>query len=271
MAAVRPRMAFIVDIRRGNLHEHLLYKALFELSSNRVEFVSRLFSRPRPAALGADSSVEAIFAAVERETPTEALYQRNLKAVTAWLTTTHGLPLSADDLAGIDYVYRTAFFTSGPGLNYQLNGSFRGGGRGIGTPSYAQLMAMDDGAGRQRGYLASEASFAYLKALEAANLLVPVVGDFGGGTALRAVGRYAREHGAAVSAFYVSNVEQYLEQDGKWQAFCGNVASMPLDHASTFIRSVRGGGRVGGMFAMFRSSLAPIGDETRACGAAGGR
>ena len=46
IARARPRMAFIVDIRRENADLHLLYKALFELSSNRVEFVSRIFSRP---------------------------------------------------------------------------------------------------------------------------------------------------------------------------------------------------------------------------------
>src|SRR5262249_39627391 len=48
IAATRPAIAFIVDIRRGNLDLHLIYKALFELSSNRVEFVSRLFSRKAP-------------------------------------------------------------------------------------------------------------------------------------------------------------------------------------------------------------------------------
>ena len=41
-------MAFILDIRRGNMQEHLLYKALFELSADRAEFLSRLFS-PRRA------------------------------------------------------------------------------------------------------------------------------------------------------------------------------------------------------------------------------
>src|SRR6185295_2794513 len=51
IVAVRPRMAFIVDIRRGNLHEHLLYKALFEMSADRADFLARLFSRPRPAGL----------------------------------------------------------------------------------------------------------------------------------------------------------------------------------------------------------------------------
>ena len=48
IAALKPTMAFIVDIRRGNFDLHLIYKALFELSADRAEFVSRLFSRPRP-------------------------------------------------------------------------------------------------------------------------------------------------------------------------------------------------------------------------------
>jgi len=36
-------------------------------------------------------------------------------------------------------------------------------------------------------------------------------------------------------------VEQYLSQDGKWDAFCRNVATLPLDDSSTFIRSQSGG------------------------------
>src|SRR5215813_9537478 len=46
VAAFGPRLAFIVDIRRQNMLLHLMYKALFELSSNRTEFLSKLFSRP---------------------------------------------------------------------------------------------------------------------------------------------------------------------------------------------------------------------------------
>jgi hypothetical protein len=45
IAALKPSMAFIIDIRRGNLDLQLMYKALFEISSDRAEFVSRLFSR----------------------------------------------------------------------------------------------------------------------------------------------------------------------------------------------------------------------------------
>src|SRR5262249_15837355 len=45
ISALRPRMAFVIDIRRENMVEMLMYKALFEMSSNRQEFVARLFSR----------------------------------------------------------------------------------------------------------------------------------------------------------------------------------------------------------------------------------
>src|SRR5262252_1391238 len=53
IAAVRPKVAFILDIRRQNMLELLMYKALFEMSADRVEFISRLFSRPKPGGLRA--------------------------------------------------------------------------------------------------------------------------------------------------------------------------------------------------------------------------
>jgi hypothetical protein len=72
-------------------------------------------------------------------------------------------------------------------------------------------------------------------------MLVPVVGDFGGPKAIRAVGAYLKSVDALVSAFYLSNVEQFLIQGGTWQNFCQSVATLPLDDASVFIRSGRGG------------------------------
>ena len=61
IAALQPSMAFIVDIRRGNLQLHLMYKALFELSADRADFVSRLFSRQEPDGLRASSTPSEIF------------------------------------------------------------------------------------------------------------------------------------------------------------------------------------------------------------------
>ena len=63
IVALKPRMVFIVDVRRGNLDLQLMYKALFELSADRAEFVSRLFSKKRPDGLTAKSTATEIVAA----------------------------------------------------------------------------------------------------------------------------------------------------------------------------------------------------------------
>src|SRR5262249_31705985 len=63
VAAIKPKVAFILDIRRQNMLELLMYKALFEMSPNRLEFISRLFSRQRPTGLTTNSSAEQIFKA----------------------------------------------------------------------------------------------------------------------------------------------------------------------------------------------------------------
>ena len=268
ITAVRPKMAFIVDIRRGNLQEHLLYKALMEMSPDRADFLSKLFSRKRPEGLSKASTVDSLFTAYDAIAPSEELYKANLKAVMAWLTTKHAFRLQEDDPAGIDYIYRNAFFQEGPRLGYALTGRGRLGQ----TPSYAELMTMRDPTGQQRSYLATEEHFAFVRDLEVRNLIVPVVGNFGGTKALRAVAQYVRERGATISMFYVSNVEQYLRQDGLWSAFCTNVRALPLDASSTFVRSTRGGmGMRGPMGAatpgpgMFTSDLGEMLTETRTC------
>ena len=58
------------------------------------------------------------------------------------------------------------------------------------------------------------------------------------------MGQYARDRGARIGAFYVSNVEQYLfMEDDQAARFYANVATLPLDETSTFIRSYSMGGR----------------------------
>lgn len=237
IAALRPKIAFIVDVRRGNLQLHLLYKALFELSANRVEFVSRLFSKPKPEGLSARSTADEIFTAFAKVDTSDALYQQNLLDVQNHLVKRRKLPLDDADLEGIKYVYY-AFYWHGPVIQYWSST----GGRGFrDAPTYVDLMIADDGKGQNRSFLATEENFRVIKDLHSKNLLVPVVGNFAGPKALRAVGRYLRARDTIVAAFYLSNVEQYLSRDGRWAAFCGNVATLPLDSSSTFIRSVRNG------------------------------
>jgi hypothetical protein len=242
IAAMRPKIAFITDIRRGNLRLHLIYKALFELSATRADFVSKLLTKPRPPGLTtASTAADLMNAYWNVETSPESVYHANLQAIHDHLTKTRRLPLPPDDLAGIATIYH-AFYWYGPSINY---GSTRTGQTG-GRSTYADLMMTTDSvSGAEWSYLATEDRFQVVKDLHAKNLIVPVVGDFAGPKALRAVGAWIRVREATVSAFYVSNVESYLTRNGVWTTFCGNVAQMPLDEHSVFIRpSLFGGATV---------------------------
>jgi hypothetical protein len=261
IAALKPKIVFITDIRRGNLWMHLMYKALFELSADRAEFMSRLFTKPRPAGLGSKSSAADIQNAFwDAESSPRAVYEENVRAIDDLLTKKRKLPLSAPDLQGIHDSAYYNFYWFGPRINYN---SSSGRGESGNYITYAELMMSTDANGVYRSFLASEENFRVLKDLHERNLIIPLVGDFAGQKALRAVGRYLKEKGGTVTAFYLSNVEQYLQRNGVWQYFCGNVASLPLDDQSTFIRSVGGGGgRSGGLM----NQLGAMRAETRGCG-----
>jgi hypothetical protein len=235
--ATRPRLAFILDIRRGNLLQHLMYKAIFELSADRAEFVSRLFSKARPPGLSTNASVTALFAAYEGVPTSEDLFRQNIRTIRDHLVRRRNFPLSPDDLAQIESIY-FAFFWDGPSLRYSTRPGFGGRGFGSSFPTYEELMMATDAEGVAHSYLASEAHFQALKDLQIRNLIVPVVGDFSGPKALRGIGRYVRERQATIAAYYVSNVEQYLFQDGLFETFARNVATLPIDPSSTFVRSV---------------------------------
>lgn len=236
VSALRPSIAFIVDIRRQNMLQHLMYKALIEMSSDRSDFLGRLFSRdwdirPEPG-LEADS----IFTLLGDLPRDSTLYHVNLTAIFDRLTRHHGFTLDSEDSASLRYVYQ-AFFTAGTALTYSSNSARGFSSRGM--PSYRMLLTATDPEGMNRSYLGSEETFSILKDLQHRNLIVPVVGDFAGPTALRAVGDWVRSHGASVDVFYVSNVEQYLfQQTDAWRQFYANVSTMPRDRRALFIRSV---------------------------------
>ena len=67
--------------------------------------------------------------------------------------------------------------------------------------------------------------------------MIPVVGDLGGTTALRNIGRLMTARGEVLGAFYTSNVEFYLFRSGTFQQFVGNVSRLPHTARSVIIRS----------------------------------
>jgi hypothetical protein len=230
IARIRPAMAFIIDIRQENRNLHLLYKALFEASANRLEFVSRLFSREVAAAFDAGASAQDLFAAIDAAAASSSRYDATADMVRNRLLDTHGLPLPAEDLRSIEYALK-AFYLDGPGIHYA-----RLLPKDTPGPSYRALMTASDARGVARSYLATEDAFAFVKNLHTRNLIVPIVGDFSGPSAMKGVGDYARQRASVVSAFYSSNVEVYLTNQ-QMTVFCTNLAALPYESGTWFIGS----------------------------------
>ena len=174
--------------------------------------------------------------------------------ITDRLTRVHRFALSDSERVSLGCVYG-AFFTQGPELTYSYNSECRNPGPyGYGAysglpssggtrvwsrmPTYQAVMTETDSAGVNWSYLGSESRFRALKEMQERNLIVPLTGNFAGGKALRALGQWAIAHRVPVTTFYVSNVEQYLYQQGdEARRFYANVASLPIDSTSTFVRS----------------------------------
>jgi hypothetical protein len=94
VTALKPSIAFVVDLQRGNLLLHLMYKALIEMSSDRADFLSRLFARPRPADVGAGTSAAAMLAAYAAVPMSEPLASATQQAIVDRLTGLHGIARS---------------------------------------------------------------------------------------------------------------------------------------------------------------------------------
>jgi hypothetical protein len=238
IAAIRPAMAFIVDIRRQAVMQHLMFKAVFELTKDRSDFISLLFSRQRPAGLDATTPIQRIWDAYSMVGLDEAGASKNYARIVDHLTVKHKFTFTEEETEQLRSVF-LAFMGHGPAI------STRGMSVGRGSVTFADLTGWSyDASGEAQSFLTTEDNFRYVKTLHERNLIVPVSGDFGGPKTIRAIGAYLAKRNGIVSAFYVSNVEQYLFQDGKQKAFYENVSTLPVNGASVFIRpySLRRGG-----------------------------
>jgi hypothetical protein len=272
IAAIRPAMAFIVDIRRQAVMQHLMYKAVFELVKDRADFISLLFSMPRPDGLDDTTPIQQIWAAYDPVATDTAAVAKNATRIVEHLRETHRFPFTAGETEQLESVL-SAFVRYGPDI------STRGApGRGVAGngATFADLTSWSlDASGQPQSFLSTEEHFRYVKALQERNLVIPVSGDFGGPKAIRAIAAYLHKQGGIVSAFYVSNVEQYLFQDSKQRAFYDNVATLPVDETSVFIRpySLRRSGSmaqslcaIGGFLSAVSQERIQTNNDALACG-----
>ena len=238
IAAVRPEIAFIIDIRRDNLLLHLLFKALFELSATRLEYLAQLLGRPLPLAVDGwrTAPIERIVTYLDRGNAAPPALQALRGRVDAAVKRT-GVTLTAEDLATIARFHQR-FIDEGLGLR------FNSAGRPPQAhyPSYRDLLLETDSAGQQGNYLASEEAYQFVKSLHARHLIIPVVGDLSGPSALTAIGKLLSTRGQQLTVFYASNVEYYLHGQGTFARFVTNLRQMPRTRNSVIIRSVFGRG-----------------------------
>ncbi len=283
IAETRPHMAFVVDIRRDNMLLHLIYKALFAQSGDRAEFMSRLLSKPLGRDISSmvrlfqggpiwpwtrsESSAADLIAYFDGIDPDLELYERNLRVIKSHLKS-YGID-SMKDMKAAERVYQ-AFFKRQLDIQYDLGTPVDST---YNFPTLRELIHAETIDGEQANFLADDSAFDVVKKLHGKNLIVPVVGDFAGDTALRGIAEYVRSHDATVSVFYVSNVEYYLTtatylevQESKgsdkfdisqyftnmpsseahdsngsdrstFTRYFENVSSLPIDESSLFIRS----------------------------------
>jgi hypothetical protein len=233
IAAVKPSVAFIVDIRRDNMLLHLLFKSLFESSRTRVEYLAQLMGRAVPTDIDAwrNAPIERIVTQIEGA-PLDA---RGLAALRKRIDDgigQYGITLSTEDRATIDRFHRR-FIDGALGLRFQSTGRPPQSH----YPTYRELLLEKDPEGQQGNYLASEASFQFIKDLQQRDLVIPVVGDLSGPRAVAAVGAHLAARKERVSAFYTSNVEFYLFNSGRFPAFVNNLGRLPRAPKSVIIRS----------------------------------
>lgn len=232
IAKIRPRMAIMIDVRRDNLLQHLMYKAIFARSRSRVEYLCNLFGKPFPKSKGWEQRTVKELSDYIDATPSDPkLFEKTLAQIRRDVSK-YGIPVSNTDLETITSIHR-AFYSAGLDIRYS---SHHRPPRSI-YPTYRDLLLERDLTGQMQNYFNSEDDFQFLKKLQDQDLIVPVVGDLSGPQSVKAIGKYIAELKEKVSAFYVSNVEFYLARQGTFDKFIENLKTLPIDNRSMIIRS----------------------------------
>jgi|WetSurMetagenome_2_1015567.scaffolds.fasta_scaffold200656_1 hypothetical protein len=228
IAKIRPRYSFILDIRRQNWLEHLLFKALFYLASDRSHYLSLLLSRPvAPGSFEADNyTVQDLVSYFKTAQADYSLFGSTQSRIRSILKNVCGLNLTERDLDIMERIH-LAFYSRGLSIKYDF----------IPVLTYGELLVEKDLEGRMQNFLNSADEFRYIKQSEEENRIIPIVGDFAGPHAFKELGAFLKENNERVKVIYASNVEQYLVKSTGWPNFIQNIKELPLDNRAVFIRT----------------------------------
>jgi len=234
IAQLQPERAYIIDIRRDNLLIHFLFKALFEISPTRVEYVANLFGRPVPddTSHWETADIDQVVDFVDETTLDNGQLLLVQQRINQQLRE-FGVQLSMTD---DETIARFHQIFANRGLSLQ----FRSLGRPPRPhyPTYRDIILATDSRGVPSSYLASRTTYQFVRQLQLKDRIIPIVGNFAGSHAIKTLGDYLSSEGKSVSAFYTSNVEFYLFQNRLFSRYLNNLSRLPYKKNSVIIRSV---------------------------------
>ena len=100
IAEIKPELAFIIDIRRDNMLQHLMFRSMFLRSTNRMDFLARLIGADIPGDIKrwTGKPIEEIVAVLDSAMRSPATFLRVSAEVVEDAKAT-GIPLSEADIA----------------------------------------------------------------------------------------------------------------------------------------------------------------------------
>lgn len=233
IAEIQPAVAFLIDIRRDNMLQHLMFKSLFLRSRNRMEFLAGLTGTRINGDMAewTDRPIEQILAVFDTaQRPVGELTRVSAQVLAD--ASQSGIPLTEEDIGTIRRFHQE-FHQFGTSIRY----SSKGRPIRLSYPTLKELALQTDRNGKPGSYLSTEERWRLVRDMHRADRIILVTGDLAGAQALRAVGDYIREQGLQISAFYTSNVEQYLFQFGTFDSFAANTVTLPFAPHGVMIRS----------------------------------
>jgi len=223
---VQPELAILVDINPAVARIHLPIKgALMELASSRVEFLSLVLGRSIEDRAIPELNTPADYVRFFSQIPASQVYREKI-----WQQISGRL---APEIRSEAHRIWLADF------GIQPENSFSSSDVLMSKYIYWN-MDVKDAVGQRTAWLASEQNYLYIRDMWQQGRIKGVTGDISG-RILRNLGGLIREIGSEVSCFYISNVEDPIEINGRLSAFKRALGRLPWQYNGQIVRYDFGG------------------------------
>jgi hypothetical protein len=202
IGALRPSHAVIVDARIDNLLEHLIFKLIFERADTPADYLSLLFSRPLATGTAADAG--SLLAAFDSAAAPPGLFTANCRALLGELEQRFEVPGALMDRARRIYTefhHRGLSITS---VSEQLLASLDY------IPDLRTVIASTGCNGASLHFLTSQERYGYVRDLQRADRVVPLLGNITDPVAADSVNGLLADFQTDVTTIYLSNMEEFL-------------------------------------------------------------